>query len=62
MKRLTLMMTMFLLLLAGNSMAQQVERELTKAERKALQARIDSLQFAEAEQAIKGGIYCIHAP
>lgn len=61
MKRLTLMMTMFLLLLAGNSMAQQVERELTKAERKALQARIDSLQFAEAEQAINNRAFTLEA-
>ena len=55
------MMTMFLLLLAGNSMAQQVERELTKAERKALQARIDSLQFAEAEQAINNRAFTLEA-
>ena len=38
MKKLTLMMTMFLLLLAGSAAAQQEqERELTKAEKKALQ-------------------------
>ncbi len=61
MKRLTLMMTMFLLLLAGSATAQQVERELTKAERKALQARIDSLQFAEAEQAINNRAFTLEA-
>lgn len=61
MKRLTLMMTMFLLLLAGSATAQQVERELTKAERKALQVRIDSLQFAEAEQAINNRAFTLEA-
>lgn len=61
MKRLTLMMTMFLLLLAGSATAQQVERELTKAERKALQARIDSLQFAEAKQAINNRAFTLEA-
>ena len=41
-------MTMFLLMLAGSATAQEETRELTKAERKALQARIDSLQHADS--------------
>lgn len=42
MKKLTFMMAMFLLMLAGSATAQE-ERDLTKAEKKALQERIDSL-------------------
>ena len=53
MKKLTLMMTMFLLLLAGSAAAQQEqERELTKAEKKALQEHIDSLLFVEADRVV----------
>lgn len=61
MKKLTFLMTLFLLMLAGNIAAQQVERELTKAEKKALQNRIDSLQFAEAEQAINNRAFTLEA-
>ena len=62
MKKLTLMMTMFLLLLAGSAAAQQEqERELTKAEKKALQEHIDSLLFVEAEQAIDAREFTLEA-
>ena len=50
MKRIALVMAMFLLVWAGSAAAQ--ERELTKEEKKALQERIDSLQHADAERAI----------
>lgn len=53
------MMTMFLLMLAGSAAAQ--EQELTKAERKALQERIDSLQYAEAVQAINDRAFTLEA-
>ena len=62
MKKLTLMMTMFLLLLAGSAAAQQEqERELTKAEKKALQEHIDSLLFVEAEQALENRAFTLEA-
>lgn len=57
---MTLMMTMFLLLLAGSAAAQQ-ERELTKAEKKALQEHIDSLLFVEAEQALENRAFTLEA-
>ena len=41
MKNLTWMMAMFLLMLAGSAAAQE-EKELTKAEKKALQERMDN--------------------
>ena len=53
------MMTMFLLMLAGSAAAQ--EQELTKAERKALQERIDSLQYAEAVQALNDRAFTLEA-
>ena len=52
MKRFSILLTVFLLMLAGSAAAQE-ERELTKAEKKALQERIDSLQHAEAVEAIE---------
>ena len=59
MKKIALMMTMFLLMLAGSAAAQ--EQELTKAERKALQERIDSLQYAEAVQALNDRAFTLEA-
>lgn len=59
MKRIAFMMTMFLLMLAGSAAAQ--EQELTKAEKKALQERIDSLQYAEAVQAINDRAFTLEA-
>lgn len=61
MKNITLFMTMFLLMLAGSATAQEETRELTKAERKALQARIDSLQYAEAEKALNDRAFTLEA-
>lgn len=60
MKKLTFMMAMFLLMLAGSATAQE-ERDLTKAEKKALQERIDSLLFVEAEQAINNRAFTLEA-
>ena len=60
MKKLTFMMAMFLLMLAGSATAQE-ERGLTKAEKKALQERIDSLLFVEAEQAINDRAFTLEA-
>ena len=59
MKRIAFMMTMFLLMLAGSAAAQ--EQELTKAEKKALQERIDSLQYAEAVQALNDRAFTLEA-
>lgn len=61
MKNIALCMTMFLLMLAGSATAQEETRELTKAERKALQARIDSLQYAEAEKALNDRAFTLEA-
>lgn len=61
MKRIAFLMTMFLLMLAGSATAQEETKELTKAERKALQARIDSLQYAEAEQALNNRAFTLEA-
>lgn len=60
MKRFTFIMALFMLMLAENAAAQEKE-ELTKAEKKALQERIDSLQFAEAEQAINDRAFTLEA-
>lgn len=54
------MMTMFLLMLAG-SVAAQEQRELTKAEKKALEERIDSLKHVEAEQALDKRAFTLEA-
>lgn len=59
MKRIALVMAMFLLVWAGSAAAQ--ESELTKEEEKALQARIDSLQHAEAERAIYERAFTLEA-
>lgn len=61
MKNIALFMTMFLLMLAGSATAQEETRELTKTERKALQARIDSLQHAEAEKALNDRAFTLEA-
>lgn len=62
MKSLTIMMTLFLLMLAGGATAQEDEsRKLTRKEKKALQERIDSLQFAEAEQALNERAFTLEA-
>lgn len=61
MKNIALFMTMFLLMLAGSATAQEETRELTKAERKTLQARIDSLQHAEAEKALNDRAFTLEA-
>lgn len=60
MKALNFLLTMFLLMIAGSAAAQE-ERELTKAEKKALQERIDSLQYAEAVQAINDRTFTLEA-
>lgn len=53
------MMAMLLLIGAGGAAAQ--ERELTKAEKKALQERIDSLQYVEAERAVNDRAFTLEA-
>lgn len=60
MKKLTFMMTMFLLMLAGSAAAQE-EKELTKAEKKALEERMDSLLYVEAEQALNNRAFTLEA-
>ena len=52
MRTLLCMLTLLALMLAGTVSAQDTERKLTKKEKKALAARVDSLQFVSAEQAI----------
>lgn len=61
MKKMTFLMTLFLLMMAGRVAAQQEENTLTKAEKKALQATIDSLRFTEAEQAINNRAFTLEA-
>ena len=60
MKRFSILLTLFLLVMAGSAAAQE-ERELTKAEKKALQERIDSLQYAEAVQALNDRAFTLEA-
>ena len=60
MKRFSMLMALFLLMLAG-SVAAQEEKELTKAEKKALQERIDSLQHTEAVQALNERAFTLEA-
>lgn len=61
MKRLTFMLTLFLLMLTGSAAAQEETRELTREEKKALQAEIDSLQFAEAARALNNRAFTLEA-
>lgn len=60
MKNLTWMMAMFLLMLAGSAAAQE-EKELTKAEKKALQERIDKYLHDEAEEALNNRAFTLEA-
>ncbi len=60
MKKISILLTMFLLVLAGSATAQE-ERELTRAEKKALQERIDSLEYAEAVQALNDRAFTLEA-
>lgn len=59
MRRFAVMMAMLLLIGAGGAAAQ--ERELTKDEKKALQERIDSLQYVEAERAVNDRAFTLEA-
>jgi len=58
MKNLTWMMAMFLLMLAGSAAAQE-EKEMTKAEKKALQERIDKYLHDEAEEALNNRAFTL---
>ena len=49
--RIIISLFMLLTLMAGNVHAQELE-ELTGAERKAIQEKLDSLMYVEAEKAI----------
>ena len=60
MKNLTWMMAMFLLMLAGSAAAQE-EKELTKAEKKALQERMDNFLHDEAEEALNNRAFTLEA-
>lgn len=55
------MLTLFLLMLTGSAAAQEETRELTREEKKALQAEIDSLQFAEAARALNNRAFTLEA-
>lgn len=60
MRTLICMMTLMALVMAGTVTAQET-RKLTKKEKKALQARVDSLQFVEAERAINERAFVLEA-
>ena len=60
MKRISILLALFLLMQAGSAAAQE-EKELTKAEKRALQERIDSLQHAEAIQALNEHAFTLEA-
>ena len=61
MRTLVCMLTLLALMLAGTVSAQDTERKLTKKEKKALAARVDSLQFVSAEQAINEKAFVLEA-
>lgn len=61
MRTLVCMLTLLALMLAGTVSAQDTERKLTKKEKKALAARVDSLQFVSAEQAINEKAFVLGA-
>lgn len=60
MRTLICMMTLMAFVVAGTATAQET-RKLTKKEKKALQARVDSLQFVEAERAINEKAFVLEA-
>lgn len=61
MKLFTCTLLLFVLAMAGTASAQDETRKLTKKEKKMLQARLDSLQFVEAEQAITDRAFVLEA-
>lgn len=73
MRSLFLAMVAILMMSVGNLQAQDIydlqgkhekvdiEKELSRQERKALQARIDSLQWAEAMEAVKDTVFTLEA-
>lgn len=60
MKKLKLIMAVFLIMITGIATAQE-KKELTKTEKKALQERIDSLLHTEAEQALYDRAFTLEA-
>ncbi|WP_300814053.1 DUF4251 domain-containing protein [uncultured Bacteroides sp.] len=60
MRILICMMTLMAFVMAGTATAQET-RKLTKKEKKALQARVDSLQYVEAERAINEKAFVLEA-
>lgn len=50
-----------LLITVGGIQAQEVEKELTREQKKELQERLDSLMFAEAVQAIDNKMFTLEA-
>lgn len=60
MRTLICMIALLAFMMAGTATAQET-RELTKKEKKALQARMDSLQYVQAEQAINEKAFVLEA-
>ena len=60
MKRLVSIMMLALFIMVGHIGAQET-RELTREEKKALQERLDSLLYAEAEEAIEAKAFTLEA-
>ena len=58
--RIIISLFMLLTLMAGNVHAQELE-ELTGAERKAIQEKLDSLMYVEAEKAISDKDFTLEA-
>lgn len=52
MKRMVYLLVLVLIAMAGHAQTQEPEKELTRAQKKEMQAKLDSLLFREAEQAI----------
>lgn len=63
MKQILSGMMLFMLLLVGTSavQAQETEKELTREEKKAMQAKLDSLLFEEAKQAMNEKQFTLEA-
>ena len=61
MKRILFFMVVALISMRGYTQIQTPEQELTREQKKELQARLDSLMFCEAEQAINQKAFTLEA-
>lgn len=61
MTKVILLIMFSMLMLAGNIRAQESEKEVTRSEQKALQAKLDSLLYNEAVKAINDKAFTLEA-